>query len=298
MSILSFDVGQKNLAYCVTDWNKDIEGDISVNINKWDIIDISFENNSDENLNNFIQNYKKMKIGDLQNNMIKYGLSISNLKKKQLLEKTEEYFINEGLLKKKLTILDISTILIKKLDELDILDNIDTVLIENQPCMKNPTMKSIQMVLYSYFIIRGFIDNAKNSNNINDKDTNKYKLKILKFISAKNKLKKCEKIDELKERTKNYKDRKKLAIEYCTYVLNKHNENENISFFNSHRKKDDLADCYLQAMYYIDDIIEKEVKEENKIKRKYKAEENKIKRKHKAEENSKIKKKKKKDNKK
>jgi hypothetical protein len=266
MSILSFDVGQKNLAYCVV--NCDGKGDEQIiKINGWNIVDISFENNSDENLNNFLQNYKKMKIDDLRNNMVKYGLPILNLKKNQLLNTTEAHFVNKGLIKKKLTILDISTILVKKLDDLNILNGIDTVLIENQPCMKNPTMKSIQMVLYTYFIVRGFIDKKDISNNIT------YQLKNLKFISAKNKLKKCEEIDELKERTKNYKDRKKLAIEYCSHLLNEHKEKDNIAFFNSHGKKDDLADCYLQAIYFIDDVNEKDKKEGNKIKRKQKAEE-------------------------
>jgi len=303
MAILSFDVGQKNLAYCVAELNKnEVNDSETVKINKWDIIDISFDNNSDEDLNNFIQNYKKMKIDVLRNNMVKYGMKIGLLKKKELLKMTEDYFINNGLLKKKLTILDISTILIKKLDKLDILNGIDTVLIENQPCMKNPTMKSIQMVLYSYFIIRGFIDNnTKNETNetyeTNETiESNNYKLKTLRFISAKNKLKKCEKIEELKDRTKNYKDRKKLAIEYCSYILNKYNETDKTIFFNSHGKKDDLADCYLQAIYYIDDIIDKNIKEENKIKRKKQVEENKkqkeenkIKRKQQAEENKKQK---------
>ena len=30
----------------------------------------------------------------------------------------------------------------------------DSVIVENQPSLKNPTMKSIQMMVYSYFLIR------------------------------------------------------------------------------------------------------------------------------------------------
>ena len=83
MAILSFDVGQKNLAYCVAELNKnEVNDSETVKINKWDIIDISFDNNSDEDLNNFIQNYKKMKIDVLRNNMVKYGMKIGLLKKK------------------------------------------------------------------------------------------------------------------------------------------------------------------------------------------------------------------------
>ena len=37
-----------------------------------------------------------------------------------------------------------------KLDNYNDFLNCEYVLIENQPCMKNPTMKSIQIILYSY----------------------------------------------------------------------------------------------------------------------------------------------------
>ena len=50
------------------------------------------------------------------------------------------------------------------------------VFIENQPCMKNPTMKSIQIIVYSYFIIKG----------LQNKDSNK---EHIIFQSASNKLK-------------------------------------------------------------------------------------------------------------
>ena len=43
--------------------------------------------------------------------------------------------------------------------------------------MKNPTMKSIQMIVYSYFYIRGIVDNKSTI------------LKDIVFISAGNKLK-------------------------------------------------------------------------------------------------------------
>ena len=35
--------------------------------------------------------------------------------------------------------------------------NHDIICIGNQPALKNPTMKSIQMLLYSYFIIEGVV---------------------------------------------------------------------------------------------------------------------------------------------
>jgi hypothetical protein len=45
----------------------------------------------------------------------------------------------------------------RKLQERPQLLDVDLVVIENQPSLKNPQMKSIQMILYSYFLILGKI---------------------------------------------------------------------------------------------------------------------------------------------
>ena len=42
----------------------------------------------------------------------------------------------------------------KKLNEYDFLLDVDAVVIENQPSLKNPKMKSIQMIVYSYLVTR------------------------------------------------------------------------------------------------------------------------------------------------
>ena len=44
--------------------------------------------------------------------------------------------------------------LVNKMDDLNLCErNIESVIVENQPSLKNPTMKSIQMMVYSYFLI-------------------------------------------------------------------------------------------------------------------------------------------------
>jgi len=54
--------------------------------------------------------------------------------------------------------------------------NHDVICIENQPALKNPTMKTIQMLLYSYFLINGYTrDDSKIGN--------------IEMINARNKLK-------------------------------------------------------------------------------------------------------------
>ena len=91
MTTLSFDIGIKNLAYCMIDYSNDIE------IIEWDII----------------------------------NLNPRDVKHISIKELTENVLFN----------------LEKKFEESDI----EYVVIENQPVMKNPVMKSIQMIIYTYF---------------------------------------------------------------------------------------------------------------------------------------------------
>ena len=133
----------------------------------------------------------------------------------------------------------------KKLDEIPELLNVDIVLIENQPSLKNPQMKSVQMILYSYFLIKG--DNLK-----------------IEFISATNKLKIIknnetlnEMIDEIKLKTKNsYLQKKKISIAYCERLLNENDNYKNyLDFYKNNKKKDDLADSFLQCLYYVNNCL-------------------------------------------
>ena len=41
------------------------------------------------------------------------------------------------------------------IENFPVVDENTVVLIENQPCMKNPVMKSLQMMIFSYFMMRG-----------------------------------------------------------------------------------------------------------------------------------------------
>jgi hypothetical protein len=121
---------------------------------------------------------------------------------------------------------------------------IPTVLIELQPVYLGPKMKSVSNHLFSYFMIRGIIDK-----NINNSQTN-----YITYMSAKSKLT----IDEennvdlmTKDKTKvqKYKIHKQMAQDYTRKLLA--NDTENLNYFNSQSKKDDLADAFLQCVYYI-----------------------------------------------
>jgi len=126
-------------------------------------------------------------------------------------------------------------IILKLISELDSISNLldtDLILIEKQPSF-NPKMRIISTAIYVYFTLR--INHEQNK-----------KIKIL-YYSAKHKLKLCDvKLDKIYKSKYTYN--KKVGIEQTKILLNK---SPFLDFFNSHKKKDDLADCYLQALAYI-----------------------------------------------
>tara|TARA_B100000674_G_C37878050_1_gene932939 strand:+ start:83 stop:886 length:804 start_codon:yes stop_codon:yes gene_type:complete len=238
MKILSFDVGIKNLAYCILEHG--FEGDdLPFKIHDWGVIDVTEikeNNNTDINLD-FINNYKKMPIKDLKSEMEKNNIDTKG-KKKELIERVEKFLKSKDLLKKKTTrieLIDHAKNLYNTLDEYSSFLDVSYVIIENQPVLKNPTMKSLQMLLYSYFVIRGIIDKRNEE-------------LIIKLISARNKLKVYEGPEIICECKSKYQQTKKLGIEYCKYFIK--NDKEKLDYFNNHKKKDDLADSFLQGVYF------------------------------------------------
>ena len=147
--------------------------------------------------------------------------------------------------------------LIKELETRKHLLEADVVVIENQPSFKNPRMKSISALLYDYYMIRGIID----------KDRTKSSIKRVKFMSPSNKIKlasdgETQQIIKLKatDESKAYKLTKSLSVKY-TGDLIKHLPNW-LNHFNSYKKKDDLADAFLQGAYY----FEMNIKDDTSIK--------------------------------
>ena len=112
--------------------------------------------------------------------------------------------------------------------------DIDTILIENQPVQKNPTMKTIQILVYSYFIY--------------NKTINLMKYNIY-FVSASKKNKFTTLFDISIQCKSKYQQNKKRAIECTRLILS--NNDEWLDFFTKHTKKDDLADSYLQLLSFI-----------------------------------------------
>jgi len=139
------------------------------------------------------------------------------------------------------SVLTLSKRLYQHLDNIEeTLLDVEEVVIENQPVLKNPTMKTIQILLYGWFIMNGILTD---------------KIKGIHFFSASKKLEAYDDVDNkiaktLAHITGQYQVNKKLAILYTNEMVK--NDMKWFKFFSGHQKRDDLADAYLTNCYYID----------------------------------------------
>jgi hypothetical protein len=110
---------------------------------------------------------------------------------------------------------------------------IDVVIIENQLSTLATRMKTLQGMITQHFIMRGVPD--------------------IRFISATNKLKLfSEEGGGDKEGKDDYADRKKRSIEITRALINNAAHMPMMAMqFVEHKKKDDLADCFLQGLWWL-----------------------------------------------
>ena len=133
--------------------------------------------------------------------------------------------------------MNISQLCVSKLRELD-LNGVTHVLIENQPALKNPVMKSIQMIIYTFFVMDGVMKKESS-------------IETIHMVNARNKLKvyKGHPIECTKKGK--YAQNKYLSVEYTKEMIKEEDECF-IKLFSESKKKDDLADTYLQGIYWIE----------------------------------------------
>jgi len=109
---------------------------------------------------------------------------------------------------------------------------LDVVIIENQLGTLATRMKTLQGMITQYFIMRGVPD--------------------IRFISATNKLKLFSKEGDEggKADKSDYADRKKRSMEITRALIAEHAP-EHTALYDKHKKKDDLADCFLQGVWWL-----------------------------------------------
>ena len=283
MKILSIDVGIKNLAFCLLSKTNE-----HFTIAKWDVVNLSqkidlkcqeidktgklcdkpakftknakcyclkhskkqeFQIPTQELKSSFIQ---KQKVQALHNLADKYKIAYnkSTCKKADLVALLNEYIYTtcfeqvETTNASKIDLVTIGKNIQLKLDESlgEHMDSIDIVIIENQISPIANRMKTIQGMIAQYFIMK--IPNIQ-----------------IDFVNASNKLKddappksssSTTGSETKKETTNKYSDRKKQGIQKTNELLaNNHDFSELSTFFSVHSKKDDLADCFLQGLWFI-----------------------------------------------
>ena len=181
-----------------------------------------------------------------------------NLDKKDLDELNEINFLKiiKGKKVSSINLTQLSDALFKELDNIPELLDAHVVLLENQPVLKNPTMKSMQMFLYSYYVIKGYQNNIKNVNTIQCYMASK-KLDLIKYVNEDvyRDIK-----TEIKKVKSQYSKNKKMAIRLTENLLNNNSYNcQSIDkIFIDSKKKDDLSDSLLMTLHYLErDILSK-----------------------------------------
>ena len=269
MIILSIDVGIKNLAFCLANIDK-INNTNNFNID-FKILDWSIINLINNNICNQIKSCKCNAKFIISRNLTSDNLNTDNIKNnienntenniennniKYLCNKHSEKYDKKNLIKIKnnnsnnTSLINITSNIINELN--NYFDNIkktynifitdiSNIIIENQIGPLAIRMKSIQALLTMYFVFN-------NNNNII-------------YINSSNKLKYFD------DKNTSYKDRKKKGIIITELLLNNNfknftNEKLNkykinifselwINYFKINKKRDDLADCFLQLLYFI-----------------------------------------------
>lgn len=270
MKIISFDVGIKNLACCVLDVCQ--ENSHESKILYWDVLNLTNPtiyppccmDSCKQKVKHFLydtQNYYCTRHSKKNTNahiILPEELYLAKLKKlsqKELFLKATEFNLEPKKPISKKQLLSMIEIYIqghylipippeKKASEMDLIsvgkqmywafknklqcfEPYDYVIIENQISPIANRMKTVQGMIAYHFIMRNPTSH-------------------IHFISASNKLNTF-----TDDKIENYGDRKKASVDISKQLLCKYNTfSEYKNYLDKNGKKDDLADCFLQLLYF------------------------------------------------
>jgi len=215
MKVFSIDIGIKHMAHClfnVTD---------TITLEDWDVIDLTDEykcacsKQATHRLNQSYyckqhSSYTSKTLPELISLCTKNSLSLGTCAEMMKHLKKATVPISTS------SLVELGKQLIRRYKKF----TVDVVLIENQIGPLASKMKAIQGMMIQYWIMRGA---------------------QVECISA------CNKLKLFHHEKTTYAERKKLSIHYTKKLLEL---NEITSNFLTHKKKDDLADTFLQGIWY------------------------------------------------
>ena len=270
MKILSIDVGMKNLAICLFNIKDNLEYEIEL----WDVLNLCNDKNFlciGEKKNGILcgkkarfckdnEYYCKIHAKNRKYKIPPSDLNIKKIKKMKLTklkEIADKYNFKYEKKCKKIILCEkicfnieckyLDNISIKKTKDFNLVQygrnlknefnkilkdiKIDGIIIENQIGPLALRMKTLQGMIMQHFI---------------EKD-----IPLVEEVSASNKLK-----EFLGKSKTTYTERKKASIKFTHDILIKNNNLQNwLEHFNKHKKKDDLADSFLQGRWYLKNTI-------------------------------------------
>lgn len=258
-TIGSFDIGVKNLGVCIIDKYKPDGVNPNFKIRKWELISLVDQvGKTALKCKHKISVKKKDRVkgqrtfrycgvkANKWNSVVKVGYCGTHAKSHDA-ENLERYTTTKNV-----TDMELNRSLIMRLREFpELWRCCDRVVIEAQ---KTSKMKKIVFMIMSFLTHQKVIDNE---NNLEEDGA----LQKINVVSASHKLaipvnklgiKELKKLPDTTESgldKSSYEGRKKLAQEHSKIILQ--HDQENLKKFNESRKKDDLADSFLQGLCYL-----------------------------------------------
>lgn len=224
--ITSFDIGIKNLAYCIMSYDPTRPSGDQLIIYDWNVINLLKDYTKDDKKCSVCKKAAYYQYND--DNLCKVhsrSHDKSQLKRLCTVDNT--------------SLCELACMAVSKLDAIDFSKS-NEVIFESQPS-KNPKMKNLSMMLFNYFIIRYMAEKPADQRVLTD----------VKFVSSKHKLSVYDG-PYVQCNLKNQYGRNKFYGKiYCRHMIR--NNPTRVAFLDSFKKRDDLCDSFLQGAWYLMD---------------------------------------------
>jgi hypothetical protein len=263
MRVVSWDVGIRNAAYCIVEYEKKLLDDGGESrkrrILAWGLVNLldKFEKRcccgklakwttgesswcgihvGGTGVVKCKTKSSKCHCGKMAKWVVKGRSKITSCDLHRPLEKAMPY---KGLSSKTFPIDILKRTLIEELEAHPEFMFVDHVVIENQPSLTNPKMKALSETMYNWFLIRSQFDRDRYPNIIQS----------VEFMNPNAKI---------PQRKITREERKRIIMEICSRAIAGTRWER---FYEKHSKKDDLADCYVQGRVKLERIFERVDKE-------------------------------------